>query len=112
MSSYSWTAIIAIGRLPHLLAPIAEGRADITIGSRLAGRCARRAMPWQAAFGNRLAAFVINMLFGQHITDLGPFRAARADVLCQLALEERTYGWAVEMILKARCRASGWWRFR
>ena len=86
--------------LPRLLAPIAEGRADITIGSRLAGPRARGAMPWHAAFGNRMAAFLINMLFGQHITDLGPFRAARADVLRRLALEETTYGWAVEMILK------------
>jgi glycosyltransferase involved in cell wall biosynthesis len=86
--------------LPHLLAPIAEGRADITIGSRLAVPCARGAMPWHAAFGNRLAAFLINTLFGQRITDLGPFRAVRADVVRQLALEETTYGWAVEMILK------------
>ena len=86
--------------LPRLLAPIAEGRADITIGSRLAGPRARGAMPWHAAFGNRMAAFLINVLFRQHITDLGPFRAARADVLRQLALEEATYGWAVEMILK------------
>src|SRR5215472_2022514 len=86
--------------LPHLLAPIVEGRADITIGSRLAVRCARGAMPWHAAFGNRLAAFLINILFGQRITDLGPFRAARADVLHQLGLEEATYGWAVEIILK------------
>ncbi|HTS60374.1 MAG TPA: glycosyltransferase family 2 protein [Candidatus Acidoferrales bacterium] len=86
--------------LPNLLAPIVEGRADITIGSRLRGPRARRAMPWHAAFGNRLAAFLINVLFGQHITDLGPFRAARAEVVRQLALEETTYGWAVEMILK------------
>jgi glycosyltransferase involved in cell wall biosynthesis len=86
--------------LPHLLAPIAEGRADITIGSRLAVPCAQGAMPWHAAFGNRLAAFLINILFEQRITDLGPFRAVRADVVRQLALEEPTYGWAVEMILK------------
>jgi glycosyltransferase involved in cell wall biosynthesis len=90
--------------LPNLLAPILDGRADIAIGSRLAGTRARRAMPWHAAFGNRLAAFLINVLFGQHITDLGPFRAARADVLQQLALEETTYGWAVEMILKGALR--------
>jgi glycosyltransferase involved in cell wall biosynthesis len=88
------------GELPHLLAPVAEGRADITIGSRLTGPRARGAMPWHAAFGNRLAAFLINILFRQHITDLGPFRAARADVLRQLALEETSYGWAVEIILK------------
>ena len=86
--------------LPNLLAPIVEGRADITIGSRLAEPRARRAMAWHAAFGNRLAAFLINVMFGQQITDLGPFRAARADVLRQLALEETTYGWAVEIILK------------
>ena len=86
--------------LPHLLAPIVEGRADITIGSRLAGPHVPGAMPWHAAFGNRLAAFLINILFRQRITDLGPFRAARADVLRRLALEETTYGWAVEMIVK------------
>ena len=86
--------------LPNLLAPIVEGRADITIGSRLAGPRARGAMAWHAAFGNRLAAWLINLLFRQRITDLGPFRAARAGVLRQLALEETTYGWAVEMILK------------
>jgi glycosyltransferase involved in cell wall biosynthesis len=86
--------------LPRLLAPIAEGRADITIGSRLMGQRAQGAMPWHQAFGNRLAAFLINVRFGQRITDLGPFRAGRAEVLRQLALEETTYGWAVEMILK------------
>ena len=86
--------------LPRLLAPIAEGRADITIGSRLAGPRTRGAMAWHAAFGNRLAALLIRILFRQKITDLGPFRAARADVLRELALEETTYGWAVEMILK------------
>src|SRR6516162_8265543 len=86
--------------LPRLLAPIAEGRADITIGSRLAGPRVPGSMVWHAAFGNRLAAFLINILFRQRITDLGPFRAARADVLRQLALEETNYGWAVEMILK------------
>jgi glycosyltransferase involved in cell wall biosynthesis len=86
--------------LPNLLAPIIEGRADITVGSRLAGSRARRGMPWHSAFGNRMAAALINALFAQRITDLGPFRAVRADILRQLALEERTYGWAVEMILK------------
>jgi glycosyltransferase involved in cell wall biosynthesis len=87
--------------LPLLLAPIVEGRADITLGSRLAGPRTAGALPWHAALGNRLAAFLISKLFGQRITDLGPFRAARADVIRALALEEDTYGWAVEMILKA-----------
>jgi hypothetical protein len=51
-------------------------------------------------FGNRLAAGLIRLLYKVDITDLGPFRAARADVLRALALQETTYGWAVEMILK------------
>jgi glycosyltransferase involved in cell wall biosynthesis len=86
--------------LPILLAPIIEGRADITLGSRLHGRNSAVALPWHQAFGNRLAASLIRILYGLNISDLGPFRAGRADVLRALALEETTYGWAVEMILK------------
>jgi glycosyltransferase involved in cell wall biosynthesis len=90
--------------LPILLAPIidgpAEGRADITLGSRLQRRHSAGALPWHQAFGNRLAAGMIRLLYGLNISDLGPFRAGRADVLRALALEETTYGWAVEMILK------------
>ena len=83
-----------------LLSPIAEGHADITLGSRLRGRHSAGALPWHQVFGNRLAASLIRLLYGLQITDLGPFRVARADVLRALALEEMTYGWAVEMILK------------
>jgi glycosyltransferase involved in cell wall biosynthesis len=86
--------------LPRLLAPIAEGRAEITLGSRLLGPRTPGALPWHAVIGNRLAAGLITLLFGQKITDLGPFRAARSDTLRALALEETTYGWAVEMIVK------------
>jgi len=88
------------GELPLLLAPIIEGRADITLGSRLGKQSARGALPWHQAFGNHLAAGLISMLYKVDISDLGPFRAARADVLRALALEETTYGWAVEIILK------------
>ena len=86
--------------LPILLAPIVEGRADIALGSRLHSQNSAAALPWHQAFGNRLAASLIRLLYGVKLTDLGPFRAARADVLRALALEETTYGWAVEMILK------------
>jgi glycosyltransferase involved in cell wall biosynthesis len=87
--------------LPILLAPIMENRADITLGSRLGKQCIPGAMPWHAVFGNRLAAGLIHILYGLKISDLGPFRAGRAEVLRSLALEEASYGWAVEMILKA-----------
>ena len=86
--------------LPILLAPITDGRADITVGSRLKERRSDGALPWHQVFGNRLAARLIRLLYRVELTDLGPFRAARADVLRALALEEATYGWAVEMILK------------
>ncbi len=90
--------------LPILLAPIIEGppegRADITLGSRLHSQNSAAALPWHQVFGNRLAASLIRLLYGLKISDLGPFRAGRADVLRALALEQTTYGWAVEMILK------------
>ena len=84
--------------LPVLLAPIVAGRADITLGSRLSAES--RALPWHQRVGNRLAAGLIRLLYRVQVSDLGPFRAARADALRVLALEEATYGWAVEMILK------------
>jgi glycosyltransferase involved in cell wall biosynthesis len=86
--------------LPILLAPLVEGRADITIGSRFGNQSNPPALPWQQSFGNRLAARLIRLLYGVKVSDLGPFRAARADVLRALALKETTYGWAVEMIVK------------
>jgi glycosyltransferase involved in cell wall biosynthesis len=86
--------------LPLLLAPIVEGRADITLGSRITRGRNQGAMPWHQVLGNRLASVLIRFLYGVRITDLGPFRAARADTLGALSLEQDTYGWAVEMILK------------
>jgi glycosyltransferase involved in cell wall biosynthesis len=86
--------------LPILLAPIIEGRADITLGSRLGTQGNIGALPWHQSFGNHLASGLIRILYGVKVSDLGPFRAGRADVLRALGLEEATYGWAVEMILK------------
>src|SRR5204863_493473 len=86
--------------LPIILAPIIEGRADITLGSRFGGKSNPGALAWPQSIGNRLAAGLIRLLYGVKVSDLGPFRAGRTDVLCALALEEVTYGWAVEMIVK------------
>jgi glycosyltransferase involved in cell wall biosynthesis len=86
--------------LPIILAPIVEGRADMTLGSRVTSKSNAHALPWHQSFGNRLAARLISSLYGVKVSDLGPFRAGRADVLRALSLEETTYGWAVEMILK------------
>ncbi len=93
--------------LPILLAPIIAGQADITLGCRLHSRNSADALPWHQVFGNRLAARMIRLIYGLKISDLGPFRAGRADVLHKLALEETTYGWAVEMILKGALAGYG-----
>ena len=90
--------------LSRLLDPIRERRADIVLGSRLAGDLAPGAMPWHAVFGNRLAATLIRWLYGVSLTDLGPFRAARAEVLRALELREMTYGWAVELVTRGAIR--------
>jgi glycosyltransferase involved in cell wall biosynthesis len=86
--------------LPILLAPITGGRADITIGSRIHERRSAGSLPWHQVFGNRLAAGLMRLLYRVQISDLGPFRAGRTEVLRALALEETTYGWPPEMIIK------------
>jgi glycosyltransferase involved in cell wall biosynthesis len=90
--------------LGRLLEPIREDRADIVLGSRLAGGLAAGAMPWHAVFGNRLAAGLIRWLYGVPLTDLGPFRAVRREALQAVELREMTYGWAVELVTRGARR--------
>jgi len=90
--------------LGRLLDPLRERRADIVLGSRLSGGLAPGAMPWHAVLGNRLAATLIRWLYGVSLTDLGPFRAARSEVLRALELREMTYGWAVELVTRGAMR--------
>jgi len=60
--------------IAHLVAPIESGEADLVLGSRLTGAVAAGAMPWHQWVGNRLSARLIRTLYGQPLTDLGPFR--------------------------------------
>jgi glycosyltransferase involved in cell wall biosynthesis len=83
-----------------LLAPIARGEADLVLGSRLAGVMAA-SMPWHQRSGNRLSALLLRRLYGLPVTDLGPFRAVRRGLLADITLEDLTYGWPTEMIVKA-----------
>ena len=94
------------GQIPDLLAPILAGQADMVLGSRLAGEIAPGAMPWHQRFGNWLAARLICRLYGLPLTDLSPFRAVSRELLLGLELEDMTYGWPTEMIVKAARR--GW----
>ncbi len=88
--------------LPQLVEPILAGRADMVLGSRLAGRREPGAMPLQSVLGNRLACFLMRVCFGCHYTDLGPFRAIRYSSLMQLGMSDTNFGWTIEMQIKAR----------
>ena len=87
--------------MPALLAPILRGEADMVIGSRALGERERGAMLPQQLFGNWLATRLMRWLYEVRYTDLGPFRAIRAEALQQLQMQDKTYGWTVEMQLKA-----------
>jgi glycosyltransferase involved in cell wall biosynthesis len=87
--------------LPALVAPIAAGRADLVIGSRILGGAPRDAMVPQARFGNWLASRLLATLYGVHYTDLGPFRAIRWETLGRLGMQDPDFGWTVEMQVKA-----------
>jgi glycosyltransferase involved in cell wall biosynthesis len=87
--------------LPSLLAPIIEDRADLVLGSRTLGHIAPGAMPPHQRFGNQMVSRLMNMLYGLSITDLGPYRAIRRSSLMQLHMQEMTFGWPTEMIVKA-----------
>lgn len=87
--------------LPLLIQPILEDRADLVIGSRTLGHATSGALTPQQVFGNRLACLLIRLLLGHRYTDLGPFRAIRWDALQRLEMRDPTYGWTVEMQVKA-----------
>ncbi len=91
-------------QIPELLAPIAAGRAGLVLGSRMAGGMEPGAMPPHARFGNWLVSRLMGLLYRLQVTDLGPFRAIRADLLEQLAMREMTFGWPTEMMVKAARR--------
>ena len=88
-------------QLVDVVAPILEGRADLVIGSRQRGRREAGAHPWHAVLGTRACVGLMNLLAGSRATDLGPFRAITAETLQRLDMRDRSYGWTVEMQVKA-----------
>ena len=89
------------GEMTALVAPILSNKADMVIGSRALGNRERGSMTPQQVFGNWLATTLLRWLYGVQYTDLGPFRAIRFDSLLALNMQDKTYGWTVEMQLKA-----------
>lgn len=81
--------------------PIVSRRADLVIGSRVLGIAERGALTPQQVFGNWLACWLIRKIYSVAFTDLGPFRAIRMASLRDLHMQDRNYGWTVEMQIKA-----------
>ena len=88
------------GQAIDLLRAIADG-ADMVVGSRALGRMEPGALSAPQIAGNRVASLLIRLLWGKTVTDLGPFRAIRADALQRLDMRDTAYGWTVEMQVKA-----------
>tara|TARA_B100000768_G_scaffold180105_1_gene199268 strand:+ start:1566 stop:2258 length:693 start_codon:yes stop_codon:yes gene_type:complete len=88
-------------QLTEIIAPIINNDIDFVIGSRVKRLREEGSMTPQQVFGNWLATFLMKLFFGAKFTDLGPFRAIKYDKLLALNMEDKTYGWTVEMQLKA-----------
>ena len=107
--------------MPQLVDPIAAGDFDFVIGSRTQGQREAGSMNFQQIFAGRFAGWLISILYGVRYTDMCPFRAIRRDALEKLSMKEETYGWNLEMQMKAahsglrileipvnhRCRSGG-----
>lgn len=88
-------------QLSQLIAPIIEKDIDLVIGARVRALREKGAMTYPQKFGNWLATKLMKLFFGARFTDLGPFRAIKYSKLLALHMEDKTYGWSVEMQLKA-----------
>jgi len=87
--------------LPNVVKPILEDNAILVIGSRAIGQKESGSMTFPQQFGNWLSTRLMRLFYGVNYTDLGPFRAMRFDELLQLNMSEMTFGWTIEMQIKA-----------
>ena len=90
--------------MKQLVDPIAAGTHDFVIGSRTRGKREPGSMNFQQIFAGRLAGWLMSILYGVRYTDMCPFRAIRRDALEKLSMKEETYGWNLEMQMKAARR--------
>jgi len=86
--------------LIKIVTPILEENIDFVVGARKKSLREPGSMTPQQVFGNQLATFLMRLFFGAKFTDLGPFRAIKYEKLKELQMEDKTYGWTVEMQLK------------
>ena len=91
-------------QMTRLVNPIADGSADMVLGSRVLGKLEAGALTPQQRFGNWFATRLLRWFYGLKNTDLGPFRAIRYEALLSLQMEDQNYGWTIEMQIKAARR--------
>jgi hypothetical protein len=87
--------------MERLVGPIVAGTHDFVIGSRTRGQREKGSMNFQQLFAGRAAGLLLRLLYGVHYTDMCPFRAIRRDALRSLEMREETYGWNLEMQMRA-----------
>jgi len=87
--------------IPSIVEPIAEGRYDFVIGSRARGQREPGSMAAHQLVAGRIIGAAVGLLYGVRYTDMCPFRAIRRDVLMRLGMREETYGWNLEMQMRA-----------
>lgn len=87
--------------LSKIVKPILDENVDLVIGARSKVLREDGSMTPQQIFGNKLATFLMKIFFGSTFTDLGPFRAIKYEKLLEMEMEDKTYGWTIEMQLKA-----------
>jgi glycosyltransferase involved in cell wall biosynthesis len=87
--------------MPQLVEPIQRGEQDFVIGSRTRGKRERGSMNFQQVFAGRVAGLLLRLLYGVPYSDMCPFRAIRLDALEKLGMKEKTYGWNLEMQMRA-----------
>ena len=87
--------------LPRLLAPLAAGTHDFVIGSRTRGKREAGSMNWSQLLAGRAAGLILRAFYAAQFTDMCPFRAIRREVLEKLGMREETYGWNLEMQIRA-----------
>lgn len=88
-------------QLIELVQPIINDKIDLVIGSRALGAKEKHSMTPQQVFGNWLATFLIKLIYKVQFSDLGPFRAVKYSSLLKINMQDKTYGWTVEMQVKA-----------
>lgn len=91
-------------QLDTIAGPVINDQADLVIGSRIKGNLEKGSMPVHGRLGNRLIVFLLRTLYGVEITDIGSFRAIKRKSLLDLNMEQMTYGWPVEMVVKSARR--------